>query len=176
MNEAYHTTEQAVPTGEERKALREELLGVNAQNMLEFQNWAVQKFGPAAGIFIRQLVFWDGERSAAGQGWMWKSRREMQQETGLSQRQQEKAWKALKAKGYLEEEIRPVGPLKRPTLHYKPDLRRLFVLRFPRKNPTGTPIVNPVPEPLKEIQYRTPQGASALQDSSSLEHCLVAPH
>lgn len=124
-------SDEAAPTGEERSALREQLLGVDAQNMLRFENRAVRKFGPAAGIFIRQIVFWDGERSAAEEGWMWKSRREMERETGLTQRYQEEARKTLKAAGVLEEEIRPVGYIRRKTLHYRPDLHGLLDLLYP---------------------------------------------
>lgn len=132
MDTSYHKVEQqVVPVGEERTALREQLLGENAQKMLEFQNRAVQKFGPAAGIFIRQLVFWDGERSDAGDGWMWKSRREMQRETGLNQRYQKEARDVLIPAGVLEEEVRPVGHIRRKTLHYRPDLNGLLDLLYP---------------------------------------------
>lgn len=114
------------------------LIGENAQNALEFQNRAVRKFGAAAGIFVRQLVFWDGERSAAGDGWMWKSRREMERETGLNQRHQEDARGRLREAGVLEEDVRPVGPLKRPTLHYKPDLNALLDLLYPADEAVST--------------------------------------
>lgn len=122
----------------ERKELRAVLIGENAQNALEFQNRAVSKFGAAAGIFVRQLVFWDGERSAAGDGWMWKSRREMERETGLNQRHQEEARGRLREAGVLEEDVRPVGPLKRPTLHYKPDLNALLDLLYPTHEAVST--------------------------------------
>lgn len=179
MNEVYrkHSTsgtgnesDEAVPTGEEREALREELLGVNAQNMLEFQNRATRKFGPSAGPFIRQIIFWDGNRSAAGEGWMWKSRREMCEETGLNQKPQEKARKVLKAAGVLEEELRPVGPMKRQTLHYRANLNRLLGLLFPPVSGTGNPKRDHVPESLKGTQNRNRPGGSALQESSSVEH------
>ena len=118
-------------TTEERIEMRTALIGENAQNALDFQNRAVRKFGPAAGIFIRQLVFWDGNRSAAGDGWLYKSRSEMQEETGLNQKQQQKARRGLVAAGVLEEEERPVGPLKRRTMHYRPNLANLMEILHP---------------------------------------------
>lgn len=169
-------SEGAVPTGEEREALREELLGVNAQNMLEFQNRATRKFGPSAGPFIRQIVFWDGERSAAGEGWMWKSRREMCEETGLNRKPQEKARKMLKAAGVLEEELRPVGPMKRQTLHYRANLNRLLDLLFPPEPGTGTAKGDQVQGPLKGNQYRDQQGGPAVQESTAGEDFHSPPY
>lgn len=42
-------------------------------------------FGPPAGVFSRQLVFWAGKGMDA-EGWIYKTYDEMQQETGLSRR------------------------------------------------------------------------------------------
>ena len=59
---------------------------------------------------------------------MYKSRRELERETGLTRRQQERARRVLTGRGVLEEEARPVGPLKRRTMHYRLDLWRLAEL------------------------------------------------
>ncbi len=151
-------------TTEERVEMRTALMGENAQNAMAFQNETVGKFGPAAGIFIRQLVFWDGNRSAAGDGWLYKSRSEMQRETGLNQRQQQKARKALVAAGVLEEEERPVGVLKRRTMHYRPNLAALMETLHPAESaPEPEPVETPTEveagkhvEPVVEEFYELP--------------------
>jgi hypothetical protein len=110
---------------EERLKLRAELIGEDAQNALAFETRATRRFGPAAGPLLRQLLFWDG-RGDAGSGWTYKSRREMERETGLNQRHQEAARKVLRGAGVLEEDVRPVGKMKRPTLRYRLDLHALM--------------------------------------------------
>lgn len=107
--------------------LRSQLIRPQANNALEFQAMAVRKFGPAAGIMARQLLFWDG-RGQDPDGWIYKSRREMEKETGLTRRQQEKARKVMGGLGVLEELKKPVGPMKRKTLHYRLDHVRLMHL------------------------------------------------
>lgn len=52
----------------------------------------------------------------------------MQEETGLSRRNQERARKVLRGRGVLEEETRPVGRMRRQTMHYRLDLRKLVIL------------------------------------------------
>jgi hypothetical protein len=162
-------------TREERMELKSALIGEQASKALAFQTRATKKFGPAAGIMLRQLIFWEGRSNIEG-GWLYKSRREMQDETGLSQRQQERARKALRACGVLEEDIRPVGPLKRKTLHYRVDLLHLMDLLDERQgngesaSDTGTPIANPVPESPSRIQYRTPYSDSGIQKRTSEDY------
>lgn len=130
-------------TTEERIEMRTALIGENAQNALDFQNRAVRKFGPAAGIFIRQLVFWD-TRGVSEDDFIYKSRSEMHEETGLNQKQQQKARRALVAAGVLEEEERPVGPLKRRTMHYRPNLGNLMELLHPAESaPEPEPVETP---------------------------------
>ena len=44
-------------TGEERMRLKTKLIGDRASNALAFETRATKKFGPAAGIMLRQLIF-----------------------------------------------------------------------------------------------------------------------
>lgn len=90
---------------------------------LDFQNRCVARVGPAAGIFIRQLLFWTGKQHDP-EGWIYKTQSEMQKETGLSRKQQEKARKILCKHGVLKENKRGV-PCR---LWYWVDLEAL--LRF----------------------------------------------
>ncbi len=112
---------------EEREELRTELIGHKADHALWFQTRAVGLFGPAGGIMARQLLFWD-TRGRDQEGWVYKSRKEMEAETGLSRRNQEKARKVLRGRGVLEEETRPVGHMRRQTMHYRLDLLKLVIL------------------------------------------------
>jgi hypothetical protein len=77
------------------------------EDYLGFQNRCVRKFGPAAGIFMRQLLYWVG-RQHDPEGWIYKTQSEMEQETGLARRQQEKARKILCKNGVLKEDRRGV--------------------------------------------------------------------
>lgn len=112
---------------EERTALREQLV---EGDFLTFQARAVRVFGPAAGIFARHLLFWDGRGHDAG-GHVYKSASEWQNETGLSRRQQEKARKLLKKRAVLEEK-KMVGPDGRLRLYFRLDLPRLMDALDPR--------------------------------------------
>jgi hypothetical protein len=108
-----------------RDALKRRLIRNEAgtEDYLDFQNRCVGKVGPAAGIFMRQLLYWTG-RQHDPEGWIYKTRSDMEQETGLSRKQQEKARKILCKYGVLKERKRGV-PCR---LWYWVDLEAL--LRF----------------------------------------------
>jgi hypothetical protein len=72
------------------------------EDFLTFEARCVRKFGPAAGIFLRQLVYWVGKEHNQ-EGWIYKTQREMEDETGLSRRHQENARNILISQGVLEE-------------------------------------------------------------------------
>lgn len=55
-----------------------------------------------AGIFICNLVQWTGKQKDA-EGWIYKTQDQLQDETGLSRREQETARKVLKDRHFLEE-------------------------------------------------------------------------
>src|SRR5919112_488456 len=74
-------------------------------DFLTFEAQCVRKFGPAAGIFIRQLVYWVGKEHDP-EGWIYKTQREMEEETGLSRHHQEKARNILLSQGVLMEDRR----------------------------------------------------------------------
>jgi len=115
--------------GAERAALKARLLRsdeTGSRDYFALQAKCVRRFGPSAGIFIRQLVFWT-DKSMLADGWLYKTRNEMQEETGLSRRQQEKARKILTKKGVLEEDIRTVPPHHHyRVLHYRVRLAQLL--------------------------------------------------
>jgi hypothetical protein len=115
-----------------RDALKDRLIRNEAgvEDYLDFQKRCVRRVGPVAGIFIRQLLFWTGKQHDP-KGWIYKTQPEMEQETGLSRRQQEKARKILCKYGVLEEDKR--GLPRR--LWYRVDLEAL--LRF-MESPNST--------------------------------------
>ena len=73
-----------------------------------------------AALFLCQLIYWD-PKATDPDGWVWKTRDEIFQETGLSRREQETARKQLVDAGVLEEKRRGV-PAR---LFYRVDLDQL---------------------------------------------------
>src|SRR5215208_126462 len=90
-----------------REKLKRSLIRNEAgeEDYLDFQNRCVRKFGPAAGILLRQLVYWAGKEHDT-EGWIYKTQSEMTDETGLSRRHQEGARKILRSQGVIKEEKR----------------------------------------------------------------------
>ncbi len=104
-------------TSEEREELRDTLLEDRGP---AYVPWLVREFGPHAGLFMSQLLFWDG-KGHDPDGWIYKTETEMERETGLTRSSQRKARKVLVGKGVLEEDKR--GLPRR--LHYRASLRAL---------------------------------------------------
>ena len=73
-----------------------------------------------AALFLCQLIYWD-PKATDPDGWVWKTREEIFQETGLSRREQETARRQLVDAGVLEEKRRGV-PAR---LFYRVDLDQL---------------------------------------------------
>ena len=94
-----------------------------AEDYFKFQARCVRKFGPAAGIYLRQLVFWTGKKSI-DPDWIYKTEQEMEAETGLLRRGQREARKVLGSYGVLQERYR--GLPRR--LWYRVDLVKLAEL------------------------------------------------
>jgi hypothetical protein len=94
-----------------------------AEDYFTFQARCVRKFGPAAGIYLRQLVFWTGKKSI-DPDWIYKTEEEMEAETGLQRRGQRKAREVLGSYGVLQERYRGL-PRK---LWYRVDLVKLAEL------------------------------------------------
>jgi hypothetical protein len=116
---------QAVVIKLERKRLRSELIQdeEGKEDFFGFQAKCIRKFGNAAGIYARQLTFWDG-KGMDPEGWIYKSEAEMEAETGLSRRSQREARKVLTGCEVLEEKRQ--GLPRR--LFYRLNLERLVEL------------------------------------------------
>lgn len=67
-----------------------------------------------ATLFLCQLLYWEGKQECKN-GWVYKSHADMEEETGLSRREQELVRKTLKDAGFIEEKL---AGLPR-TLHYR---------------------------------------------------------
>lgn len=76
-----------------------------------------------AALFLSQMWYWT-PRAGRSDGWIYKTREELQAETGLSRSEQETARKHLKARGILKEELRGV-PAR---MHYRIDGAKLSAL------------------------------------------------
>jgi hypothetical protein len=105
-------------TSREREELKDILLKDRGP---AYVPWLVREFGPHGGIFLSQLLFWDG-KGHDPDGWIYKTEKEMEQETSLTRSSQRKARRVLVGKGVLEEDKR--GLPRR--LHYRTDLRALM--------------------------------------------------
>src|SRR5215203_692349 len=113
-------------TSEEREELREALVEDRGP---AYAAWLVREFGPHGGLFISQLLYWDG-KGHDPDGWIYKTEKEMEQETGLTRSSQRKARKVLVGKGVLEEDKR--GLPRR--LYYRADLRALMDIQSGEAN------------------------------------------
>ncbi len=63
--------------------------------------------GIAGALMLSQCVYW-AKRSQSGDGWFYKSQQDWEDETGMNRREQERARKALKSIGVIEEKRRGV--------------------------------------------------------------------
>ena len=68
-------------------------------------------------LFLCQLLYWNGKQ-ANKNGWIYKTQKEMFEETGLSRYEQEAARRNLREKGFIKE-VRKGVPAK---MHYRVDL------------------------------------------------------
>lgn len=86
-----------------------------------------------AGVFLSQLFYWTG-RGADPEGWIFKTRDEWREETGLTRREQETARRRLRQVGVIEEERRGV-PAR---LFYRANLDKLIeLLAAQRQDPSS---------------------------------------
>ena len=65
-------------------------------------------------VLLCQLLYWQGKQSNR-EGWIYKTRDEIHEETGLSRTEQERARKELKRRGFIEEQLKGI-PAK---VHFK---------------------------------------------------------
>lgn len=68
-------------------------------------------------LFLCQLLYWEGKQQSK-ERWIYKTREELTEETGLSRYEQETARKNLKKLGFLEEKLAGIPA----TLHYRINL------------------------------------------------------
>ena len=66
-------------------------------------------------IFLCQFLYWEGKQKDKEEGWIFKTQKEITEETGLSRYEQEFARRELKQLGYLEETHKSI-PRK---VHYR---------------------------------------------------------
>ena len=107
-------------TKQEREELRASLLKDRGPAYIP---WLVEEYGAQAGLFMSQLLFWDG-KGHDPDGWIYKSENEWRRETGLTRSAVRNARKILTRKGVLEEDKR--GLPRR--LYYRADLRALMAV------------------------------------------------
>lgn len=79
------------------------------------------KVGPVGAVLLSQFVYWHNRMDGA---WLYKTREQIAQETGLSRDEQETARKRLVAIGVLEEQLRGVPA----TMHFKINVDSLEAL------------------------------------------------
>lgn len=83
--------------------------------------------GATPALLLSQLWFWTNTptvKNRDGEGWFWKSQKEITQETGLTRYETDTARRKLVALGVLSEDLRGVPA----TQHYKLNKDRLYQL------------------------------------------------
>jgi hypothetical protein len=87
----------------------------------------------SAGVLMAQLIYWS-PRTRDPEGWFWKTRDEIEEETALGRWEQETARKVLKKYGVLEEKLKGV-PAR---MHFRVNIQRLAELlsTIPEPSPT----------------------------------------
>jgi len=78
---------------------------------IAYQPYLVLLFGPATGLFLYQLLYWD-QKGSNKAGWVYKTMEDLKKETGLNRSNQETAIKKLIKVGVLEYRLAQV-PRKR---------------------------------------------------------------
>ena len=93
------------------------LLAVLSSPIAYYVTFAKIAGSVAAGVMLSQLVYWTGKGNNPD-GWIWKTATEMEEETGLTRREQETARRRLRERGFVEERLAGVPA----TLHYRVNL------------------------------------------------------
>lgn len=117
---------------------------------LNFQTAAVKRFGPAAGIFLRQLLFW-ADKGHNNEGWIYKRREEWHTETGLGIRDLQRARRVLRGqKPWGDKEAVVVmeerQPSRRAPMEYRLDPHAVLEALLPESSYKTT-----------EVSYRPAQ-------------------
>ncbi len=133
MSEVYPETAEKAPLSPEELARIKRLLAANPetgeQDYIGLLARCIELCGSVAGVFLWRVVYLTGRSSKLEDGWFYKSREEMRQETGQGHREQEKARKILKGEkeyaGRTIEVLEENRPSLRAPTHYRVDLLAL---------------------------------------------------
>ena len=101
---------------------------------------AVRLLGASAAILLAQLVYWAG-KGRLGDGWVYKSARELRAETGLTTLEQATARRKLVVSGLMREVRRGIPP----TMHFQLQLLAVSDLFFN----TGSETFCPLPKTMR---------------------------
>jgi len=127
-------------------------------NPLAYQPGLVRIFGAASGLFLYQLLYWTG-KGVNKQGWIFKTVKDFEKETGLSRSNQETAIKNLVSVGIIERKLAQV-PAKR---HFRVNMESLGKLVPQLMEKNGLVYLKP-PKLVAEMAN------SSLLESSNLLH------
>jgi hypothetical protein len=103
-----------------------------------------------AGVLLSQFFYWHG-KGANVEEWIYKTQPEIEEETGLTRKNQETARRHLRELGILEERLAGV-PAK---LHYRLNIERLFEL-IDQRYPDNQASPNPTNKIARSGQTGTP--------------------
>jgi hypothetical protein len=110
---------------------REELKALlTVKNFMALEAQCIREFGLAAGVLVRQLIYWEG-KGHDPDGWIYKTKAELREEVGLSSGMVDTARRRLEDRGVLRTDRRPKrrqdGRIKYPSpvIHYRLDLLKL---------------------------------------------------
>ena len=101
----------------------------------------------AAALLLSQIVYWS-DRSARTDGWFYKSFREWEEETSLTQFQVSRATSKFKSAGFLIVERKMANG--HPTLHYRLDMEMFTqcIIKFLDNEETSQSIMKKLDNPL----------------------------
>lgn len=89
---------------------------------------------PIVAIFLSQVAYWSARNGGAPElsdGWCWITHHSLEEQTGISQKQQDRAAKILSDLGVLEKELKGI-PAK---IHYRVDFEKLASLLSKKDKP-----------------------------------------
>ncbi len=144
INQVYHQNGDSTLSGEERAAMRDDMLEM-AGGPMRFETAAKKVFrhGPTATM-VRQLLFWEG-KGGDPEGYVYKSVKDWYAEEALTRTEIDTARRKLgdgdKGCGVLDERKTGRAPC---TVHYRLRLKKLFEVMLPELDPPT--VEDPVPE------------------------------
>ncbi len=98
-------------------------LYLNLEKPVSLHPQLVKLFGDInQALFWQQIYYWS-DKGQDPDGWIYKNKKELEEETTLSRHQQDRARKKLEERGYLETKIKKANGS--PTLHYKVDIGKV---------------------------------------------------